>query len=80
MRISIIILPVPVVVSEIKALTAVRGEFTGLILVKPEGIDATYPLITIYNYPQKLDRAIRCMLACKNIEEARRDAQSAEAT
>jgi len=33
-----------------------------------------------YNYPQKLDRAIRCMIACKNIEEARQNAQSAEAT
>ena len=33
-----------------------------------------------YNYPQKLDRAIRCMIACKRIEEARQNAQSAEAT
>ena len=32
-----------------------------------------------YNYLQKLDRAIRCMIACKNIEEARQNAQSAEA-
>jgi len=37
-------------------------------------------LSSYYNYPQKLDRAIRCMLACKNIEEARQNAQSAEAT
>jgi len=33
-----------------------------------------------YNYPQKLDSAIRCMIACKSSKEARRNAQSAEAT
>ena len=42
--------------------------------------DTFLGIFTWYNYPQKLDRAIRCIIACKNIEEARQNAQSAEAT
>ncbi|MBN1294830.1 MAG: hypothetical protein JXB48_23540, partial [Candidatus Latescibacteria bacterium] len=35
----------------------------------------TIIILEHYNYPQKLDRAIRCMVACKRIEEARQNAQ-----
>jgi len=60
MRISIIILPIPVVVSEIKAMTAVRGEFTGLILVKSENIDAlTRSLLDVFENQCLYDAVVK---------------------
>jgi len=35
--------------------------------------------VSEYNYPQELDSAIRCMIACKNIEGARQSTQPSDA-